>query len=116
MGDANDPRARQRGQCYVATSRCCACARCNEPSVAITPPRRPRAAPRRRAGRHTAAAVGADSYSGTEATSPEEQILYEVWAGRLDNNIISNATVKVPVYIVVQYDCVFTNPKTLSSS
>lgn len=61
--------------------------------------------------------VGAEGYSGTDAGSPTEEILYEVWAARLDDNTgLSGATVNVPVYIVVEYDCVFTDPKTLDAS
>ena len=61
--------------------------------------------------------IGAEGYSGDAAKSPAEQIFYEVWAGRLDNNTnMSNAIVRVPVYIVVEYQCVFTDPKTLNAS
>lgn len=61
--------------------------------------------------------IGAEGYSGEAQKSPTEQIFFEVWAGRLDNNTnMSAANVRVPVYIVVEYDCVFTDPKTLDSS
>lgn len=60
--------------------------------------------------------VGAEGYSGTDASGPTETILFEVWAGRLDNNVMTQAVVHIPVYIVVEYDCVFTNPKTLDAS
>lgn len=63
------------------------------------------------------ALIGAEGYSGDATASPTEQIFYEVWAGRLDDNTgMTNAIVRVPVYVVVEYDCVFTDPKTLDAS
>lgn len=61
--------------------------------------------------------IGAEGFSGNDTAGPTEPLYFEVWAARLDNNTTLNgAIVHVPVYIVVEYDCVFTDPKTLDAS
>lgn len=59
--------------------------------------------------------VGADTYSGTKTGGVSEDLFFEVWAARIDNNY-SAGVVRIPCYITVEYDAVFTEPKTLSAS
>jgi len=59
--------------------------------------------------------IGSDGYSGDETKSPSNQILWEVWAARNDDNYHMGA-VRVSAYVVVEYDCVFTEPKILAAS
>lgn len=61
------------------------------------------------------AIVGAEGYSGNASKGVQNDLFFEVWAGRVDNNF-SAGEVRIPVYVTVEYDAVFTEPKTLSSS
>lgn len=61
------------------------------------------------------ALVGAEGYTGNKATSPTEEIFYELWCARAANDYPAEAT-KVVAYATIEYDCVFTEPKTLGAS
>lgn len=61
------------------------------------------------------AIVGSAGYTGTAAKSPTEELYFEVWAGRCDDNFQAG-TIRVPVYVTIEYDAVFTDPKTLAAS
>jgi len=59
--------------------------------------------------------VGSAGYSGDATKSPEQEIQWEVWAARNDDNYAAGA-VKIPCYITMDYHCVFTEPKVLQAS
>ena len=59
--------------------------------------------------------VGSEGFSGTASASPANQILYEVWAARADDNYQAG-TVRIPCYVTVEYDVIFTYPLTLGPS
>ncbi len=59
--------------------------------------------------------IGAEGYSATENTDPTEQWKWEVWAGRVSDDY-PQEQVKVVCNVVLTYDCVFTEPKTLAAS
>lgn len=59
--------------------------------------------------------VGAEGYSGSASKGVTEDLFFEVWAARLDNNY-NTGVVRIPCFITVEYDAVFTEPKTLSAS
>lgn len=61
------------------------------------------------------AIVGAAGYSGTDSKGVTEDLFFEIWGARVDNNY-SAGNIRVPVYITVEYDAVFTDPKTLAAS
>lgn len=60
-------------------------------------------------------AIGAEGYTGTNASDPTEQWFWEVWAGRVSDDY-PQEQVKVIGNVILQYDVVFTEPKTLSAS
>ncbi|HIA01017.1 MAG TPA: hypothetical protein EYN66_03780 [Myxococcales bacterium] len=59
--------------------------------------------------------VGAEGYTGTKALSPTEVVFFELWCGRVSNDYASETT-KVVAYATIEYDAVFTEPKTLGDS
>lgn len=63
------------------------------------------------------ALVGSEGYEGSDSSSPANDIYWEVWAGRATNqHIPANSKVLVRMYITIEYDAVFTDPKTLVAS
>lgn len=59
--------------------------------------------------------VGSEGYIGNKIKGPDEEIYFEVWACRLDDNY-NSGNIRVPIYVTVEYDAVFTKPLTLSAS
>jgi len=59
--------------------------------------------------------VGAEGYTGTKALSPTESVFFELWCGRVSNDYASETT-KVVAYATIEFDAVFTEPKTLGDS
>lgn len=63
------------------------------------------------------ALTGSEGYTGTVSNGPTNEIFYEVWAGRAtDQHIPANSKCLVRCFITVEYDAVFTDPKTLAAS
>lgn len=63
------------------------------------------------------ALVGSEGYTGSDSASPAHDIYWEVWAGRATNDAIpAGSIVKVRAYVTIEYDAVFTDPKTLAAS
>lgn len=61
------------------------------------------------------AVTGAEGYAGSITADPENQIFYELWVGRVSDDYPSE-TVKVVCYVTIEYDAVFSQPKTLNAS
>ena len=61
------------------------------------------------------AIVGAEGYTGTKTSGVDNDLYFEVWAARL-NGGYNAGTVKIVGFITVEYDSVFTEPKTLTAS
>ena len=59
--------------------------------------------------------IAAEGYTGTDSSSPSEQWYWECWAGRVSDDY-PQEQVKVIANITLQYDVVFTEPKTLVAS
>lgn len=63
------------------------------------------------------ALTGSEGYTGTATSGPTNEIYWELWAARASNDYIATASVcKVRAYISVEYEAVFTDPKTLAAS
>jgi len=63
------------------------------------------------------ALVGSDGYTGDDSASPDNDVFWEVWAGRANNDpVVANSHVRARCYITIEYDAVFTNPRTLGPS
>jgi len=62
-----------------------------------------------------AAVTGAEGYAGSSTADPENQVFYELWCGRVSDDYPSE-TVKVVCYVTIEYDAVFSQPKTLNAS
>lgn len=60
-------------------------------------------------------AIGAEGYTGDSGSDPTEAWFWECWAGRVSDDY-PQEQVKVVGNVVLQYDVVFTEPKTLSAS
>lgn len=60
-------------------------------------------------------AVGAEGYTGTASADPTEAWFWECWAGRVSDDY-PQEEVKVVANVILQYDVVFTEPKTLLES
>lgn len=61
--------------------------------------------------------VGSAGYTGTDAASPTNDIFWEVWAGRAGGGTpVTDSNVNLRLYATIEYDAVFTNPKTLGPS
>ncbi len=61
------------------------------------------------------AMTGAEGYTGTDAADPDNLVFYELWCGRVSDDYPSEVT-KVVCYAQVEYDAVFSQPKTLNAS
>lgn len=59
-------------------------------------------------------AVGSEGYTGTASSGPDEEILFNIWAGRTADQ--TGTTTRVVCYMVITYDAVFTEPKQLGAS
>lgn len=64
-------------------------------------------------GKH--ALTGAEGYTGTASGDPTEQVYWSVWCGRVSDDYPAEKT-KVIGYMVIEYDVIFTEPKSLSQS
>lgn len=60
------------------------------------------------------ALVGAEGYTGSIGADVDNKIFYVVWAGRASGQ--TNGTVYVTAYVTIEYDVMFTEPKTLGES
>lgn len=60
-------------------------------------------------------AIGAEGYMGDASSDPDQAWFWEVWAGRISDDY-PQEQVKVVCNAILQYDVVFTEPKTLSES
>ncbi len=65
------------------------------------------------------ALVGSAGYSGqdglTSIGDPSEEVFFEVWCGRVSDDYPQEAT-KIVCYVTLEFDAVFTEPKTLTAS
>ena len=61
------------------------------------------------------ATTGAEGYTGSSTADPDNEIFYELWCGRVSDDYPSE-TVKVVCYVTIEYDAVFSQPKTLNAS
>lgn len=59
--------------------------------------------------------IAAEGYSGESLSDPDNKWYWEVWAGRVSDDY-PQEQVKVVGNVVLQYDVVFTEPKTLGAS
>jgi len=59
--------------------------------------------------------VGAEGYFGTITNDPDNEWLWELWAGRVSDDY-PEEEVKVVCNVIIQYDVVFHEPKTLVAS
>lgn len=59
--------------------------------------------------------VGAADFSGTDASNPNNEVFYNVWVGKINQNNTDCIT-RVLATILIEYDVVFTEPKPLSAS
>lgn len=63
------------------------------------------------------ALTGSEGYTGSVTASPTREVYWELWAARASNDYIPSASVcKVKAYISIDYQAVFTDPKTLAAS
>jgi len=61
------------------------------------------------------AMVGSEGYAGSDTADPDNEVFYELWAARVSDDYPSEVT-KVVCYATVEYDAVFSQPKTLNAS
>jgi len=61
------------------------------------------------------ALVGAEGYTGTDSSVTANEVYWEVWCGRASDNYPAD-TVQVVCYATIEFDAVFTEPKTLEAS
>lgn len=61
------------------------------------------------------ALTGAEGYTGSASADPTEQVLWQLWCGRVSDDYPAEAT-KVVAYVTIEYDTTFTEPKVLSAS
>lgn len=59
--------------------------------------------------------IGAEGYTGSASADPTEQIYWELWCGRASDDYPAETT-KCCAFISIEYDVVFTEPKTLEAS
>lgn len=64
-------------------------------------------------GKH--ALTGAEGYTGNDSADPTEQVFFSVWCGRVSDDYPQEQT-KVVGYCVIEYDVIFTEPKSLAKS
>lgn len=63
------------------------------------------------------ALTGSAGYTGTASNGPDHDIFWEVWAGRGSNQpIVSGDTCNIRAYVTIEYNAVFTDPKTQAES
>lgn len=65
------------------------------------------------------ALVGADGYTGTDSTNPDQEVLYNCWAGNAagaSQKGGSGVKTLVRAIVTIEYDAVFTEPKILVES
>lgn len=60
-------------------------------------------------------AVGAADFSGTDGTNPANEVLFNVWVGKINTNN-TNVKTRVLATILIEYDVVFTEPVALKAS
>lgn len=60
------------------------------------------------------ALVGAEGYTGSIGSDVDNKIFYVVWAGRASGQ--TNGIVRCVAYVTIEYDVMFTEPKTLGES
>lgn len=60
------------------------------------------------------ALVGAEGYTGSIGADVDNKIFYVVWAGRA--NGVTQGEARAIAYVTIEYDCMFTEPKTLGES
>ncbi|AXH77407.1 MAG: putative capsid protein [Circoviridae sp.] len=61
------------------------------------------------------AMVGSEGYAGSDAADPDNLVFYELWCARISDDYPAES-VKIVCYATVEYDCVFSQPKTLNAS
>merc|ERR1711935_418681 len=61
------------------------------------------------------ALTGSEGYTGSASADPTEQVLWQVWCGRVSDDYPAEST-KVVCYVTIEYDSTFTEPKVLSAS
>lgn len=61
------------------------------------------------------ALTGSEGYTGSATADPTEQVLYHIWCGRVSDDY-PDGNCKVVAYVTIEYDAVFTEPKTLNAS
>jgi len=59
--------------------------------------------------------TGSEGYTGSASADPTEQVLWEVWCGRVSDDYPEEIT-KVVCFVTIEYDATFTQPKVLSAS
>ena len=62
-----------------------------------------------------AALTGSEGYTGSVSADPSEKVFYHIWCGRVSDDY-PDGNCKVVGYVTIEYDCVFTEPKTLNAS
>jgi len=62
-----------------------------------------------------AAMSGAEGYAGSDSADPENLVFYELWAARVSDDYAAETT-KIVCYATIEYDAVFSQPKTLTAS
>ena len=61
------------------------------------------------------ALVGAEGYTGSATADPTNEVFWELFCGRVSDDFPAEKT-KVIAYVTIEYDAVFTEPKTLTAS
>lgn len=61
--------------------------------------------------------VGSEGYGGTDATSPDNPVFWEVWCAHAGHDAFPDADeIRVVAFVTIEYNAVFTDPKTLTAS
>jgi len=60
-------------------------------------------------------ATGAEGYTGSSTADPDNLVFYELWCGRVSDDYPAETT-KIVCYAQIEYDAVFSQPKTLNAS
>ena len=58
--------------------------------------------------------VGATGYTGTDSADPTEKVYWDVWFARASGH--TQGKCKLKAYVTIQYNCIFTEPRTLGAS
>lgn len=61
------------------------------------------------------ALTGSEGYTGSDSADPDNVVFYELWCGRVSNDYPQD-NVKIVCYATIEYDAVFSQPKTLNAS